>query len=77
VAVAGTLHEAFTPPQILNRLVADRMSLPPDTSNVMTAVVAVRSLLGLLLTVRFGCDCGVLPLPLAELDPVVGRGLVQ
>lgn len=67
----------FTPDQVLNRLVADRMSLPPETSNVLTVIVAMRSLSGLLLTVRYGCACGIEPVPLPELDPEVDRGLVQ
>lgn len=74
LVTSDDVHEAFSPELILNRLVADRMQLPAGASHLMTALVAIRSLMGLLLTTRFGCSCGVTPLPLAELDPEADRG---
>ena len=58
---------AFTRDEIFNRLVAARVELPPQTSNVICSLVAERSLLGILHSQRFGCSYGVLPLRLDAL----------
>lgn len=68
---------AFRSDQILNRLVAARIELPADASDVVCSIVAVRSLLGILHTTRWGCDCGVLPQPLAGLLREADGGPVQ
>jgi hypothetical protein len=77
VTTTDDVERAFTPGQILNRLVAARMELPAETSNAVCSIVAARSLLGILHTTRWGCDCGVLPQPLGALLREADGGPVQ
>jgi hypothetical protein len=47
--------------------------LPEEASTAIVSLVALRTLLGRLLELRFGCSCGLRPFALGELDPE-GRG---